>query len=162
MSKGRLFSYSDTQRYRLGVNYLQYPINRPFKSRNYQRDGSGCANDNMDGAPAYFPNSFGGPAQLNTNLESSFKVSGDIMRHDSSDEDNFSQVGNYWRNVLNEEQRVHLIENMSMHMVTAAELIQRRAIDNFTKCDPDYGKRLKEAVEALNKIKNTSPVSLLQ
>lgn len=42
MLQGRLFSYSDTHRHRLGPNYLQLPVNCPFRVRNYQRDGFMC------------------------------------------------------------------------------------------------------------------------
>lgn len=46
--QGRLFSYSDTHRHRLGANYLQIPVNCPYKAKtfNYQRDGPQCVNDN--------------------------------------------------------------------------------------------------------------------
>ena len=39
--QGRLFSYADTHRHRLGANYHQIPVNCPYasKARNYQRDG---------------------------------------------------------------------------------------------------------------------------
>ncbi len=39
--QGRLFSYGDTHRHRLGANYLQLPVNCPYRAkvRNYQRDG---------------------------------------------------------------------------------------------------------------------------
>ena len=39
--QGRLFSYHDTHLHRLGTNYLQLPVNCPYKTRvcNYQRDG---------------------------------------------------------------------------------------------------------------------------
>ncbi|CAM9910761.1 unnamed protein product [Ectocarpus sp. 13 AM-2016] len=41
MLQGRLFSYNDTHRHRLGANYQQIPVNRPFnaKVQPYQRDG---------------------------------------------------------------------------------------------------------------------------
>ena len=40
--QGRIFSYSDTQRYRLGANYLNLPINRPRNSyHNNHYDGDG-------------------------------------------------------------------------------------------------------------------------
>ena len=47
--QGRLFSYSDTHRHRLGTNYQQIPVNCPFaaKVRNYQRDGPQCVTDNQ-------------------------------------------------------------------------------------------------------------------
>lgn len=39
--QGRIFSYPDTQRHRLGANFEQIPINCPFRSKvnNNQRDG---------------------------------------------------------------------------------------------------------------------------
>ncbi len=62
-SQGRLFSYADTHRHRLGTNYHLLPVNQPkCKVANYQRDGPMCLGDNQGGAPNYFPNSFQGPA----------------------------------------------------------------------------------------------------
>lgn len=62
MLQGRLFSYSDTHRHRIGPNYLQLPVNCPYRVsvKNYQRDGPMTFNDNQGGAPNYFPNSFEG------------------------------------------------------------------------------------------------------
>lgn len=62
MLQGRLFAYDDTHRHRLGANFLQLPINCPYRVsvKNYQRDGPMCFNDNQAGAPNYFPNSFEG------------------------------------------------------------------------------------------------------
>lgn len=65
MLQGRLFSYSDTHRHRLGANYLQLPVNCPYRTsvKNYQRDGPMTMGDNQAGAPNYFPNSFDGPRE---------------------------------------------------------------------------------------------------
>lgn len=62
MLQGRLFSYADTHRHRLGANYLQLPVNCPYKVgvKNYQRDGPMNSSDNQAGAVNYFPNSFDG------------------------------------------------------------------------------------------------------
>lgn len=62
MLQGRLFSYADTHRHRLGANYLQLPVNCPYRVsvKNYQRDGPMTFNDNQAGAPNYYPNSFEG------------------------------------------------------------------------------------------------------
>lgn len=62
MLQGRLFSYADTHRHRLGPNYLQLPVNCPYRVsvKNYQRDGPMTFNDNQAGAPNYYPNSFEG------------------------------------------------------------------------------------------------------
>lgn len=81
MLQGRLFSYGDTHRHRLGPNYLQLPVNCPFSVRNYQRDGPACLH-NQGGAPNYFPNSFSGPIsdERAKSLCPSFAVSGDVAR----------------------------------------------------------------------------------
>ena len=77
MLQGRLFSYPDTHRHRLGANYDQIPVNCPFRSRvaNNQRDGPMCVNGNQGSAPNYEPNSFGGPVENKSFALSPFKVS---------------------------------------------------------------------------------------
>nr|XP_029131778.1 catalase-like [Labrus bergylta] len=94
MLQGRLFSYPDTHRHRLGANYLQLPVNCPFRTRvtNYQRDGPMCMFDNQGGAPNYYPNSFSAPDTQPQFVESNFKVSPDVSRYNSRDEDNVAQV----------------------------------------------------------------------
>ena len=63
MLQGRLFSYPDSQRHRLGANFMQIPVNCPYRVsvRNFQRDGPMTVTDNQGGAPNYYPNSFSGP-----------------------------------------------------------------------------------------------------
>ena len=48
MLQGRLFSYPDTHRHRLGANYDQIPINCPYRAKvsNGQRDGPMRVNKN--------------------------------------------------------------------------------------------------------------------
>lgn len=160
MLQGRLFSYADTHRHRLGANYLQIPVNCPFKVRNYQRDGPQTVNNNQNGAPNYFPNSFSGPTQDSIHEESTEKLAGEAKRHDTSNDDNFSQCGVFWRKTLNEEERTRLIENISGHLINAAEFIQLRAIENFGKCDQEYGRRLKEALDKLKNARVTKKANL--
>merc|ERR1711894_100076 len=155
MLQGRLFSYSDTHRHRLGANYQQIPVNCPFntRARNYQRDGPLTVDSNQEGAPNYFPNSFSGPQDNVKQLETSYKanISGDVGRYNTADDDNFTQVGTYWRNVLSPQDRTNLIENMAGHLQGAQDFLQARAVKNFGQCDPEYGRRLQEA---LDKYKN--------
>nr|AEP83810.1 catalase [Haliotis diversicolor] len=138
MLQGRLFSYSDTHRHRLGSNYLQLPVNCPFNTRlrNYQRDGPQCVDDNQGGAPNYFPNSFTGPQDDTKHLECPLKISGDVGRYNTADDDNFSQVGIFWRKVLSPTDRDHLISNMAGHLINAQEFIQKRAVSNYSQADP--------------------------
>jgi catalase len=159
MLQGRLLSYADTHRHRLGANYLQIPVNCPFKTRTYHRDGPQTVNDNQTGAPNYFPNSFSGPQPSKSYLEADIPLNATAKRYDSSDEDNFSQCGIFWRKTLDEGARQRLVDNIAGNLVNAAEFIQQRQVENFTKCDEQYGRRLREALDKLKK--QNSNVSLI-
>ncbi|MGH0147066.1 UNVERIFIED_CONTAM: hypothetical protein FKN15_030914 [Acipenser sinensis] len=133
MLQGRLFSYPDTHRHRLGANYLQIPVNCPYKTRvaNYQRDGPMCMFDNQGGAPNYYPNSFSAPDTQPQFLETKFRVSADVARFNSSDDDNVTQVRNFYTQVLNEEERQRLCENIAGHLKEAQLFIQKRGAPNY-------------------------------
>jgi len=153
MLQGRLFAYADTHRHRLGTNFLHIPVNCPYRARprNYQRDGPQCVTDNQDGAPNYYPNSFSGPIDDPKAKETSFKVSGDVARWNSADEDNFTQAGIFYREVLNDEEKARLVSNIVNHLVEAKDFIQERAVKNFSSADPEFGRRIKEGLEKLKK-----------
>ena len=58
--QARLFSYGDTQRYRLGINFNHIPVNAPkcpFQS--YHRDGQMRTDGNLGGTLSFHPNSAG-------------------------------------------------------------------------------------------------------
>ncbi len=60
MLQGRLFSYGDAQRYRLGVNHQHIPVNAPrCPMHSYHRDGQMRVDGNHGGTLAYEPNSYG-------------------------------------------------------------------------------------------------------
>ncbi|XP_055537293.1 catalase isoform X1 [Wyeomyia smithii] len=152
MLQGRLFSYADTHRHRLGANYIQLPVNCPYrvKTTNYQRDGPMNATDNQGGAPNYYPNSFSGPepCPFARKLQNStFKASGDVQRYETGDDDNFSQPAIFYRKVLDEAARQRMITNMVNHMSNASTFIQERAVKNFTQVDADFGRRLTEGLK---------------
>lgn len=150
MLQGRLYSYSDTHRHRLGSNYLQLPVNCPFgtKARNYQRDGPQCVDGNQGGAPNYYPNSFSGPADNKRYGECPFKMSGDVQRYNTADDDNFSQVECFWTKVLSGAERCRLVENIAGHLKDAQEFLQQRAVTNFSKVHRDLGQQLRKALDA--------------
>lgn len=152
MLQGRLFSYPDTHRHRLGPNYLQIPVNCPYRARvaNYQRDGFMCTTDNQGGAPNYYPNSFTGPEDQPNLMEAFSSVSGDVQRYNSSNEDNVSQVRDFYTKVLNEQERARLCENIAGHLKDAQAFIQRKAVKNFTDVHPDYGARIQALLEKHN------------
>ena len=171
MLQGRLFSYPDTHRHRLGANYAEsIPVNRPLATacsliHHYQRDGPMQTTANGGGGPNYFPNSFAGPQPSADaawhkdalSLSSSLTLSSSggsnidqVERLDTGDEDNFSQAADFYRNVLDEAARERLTDNIAGHMCNVTSpFVRQRAIQNFARVDPDYGRRIQEKVEAL-------------
>lgn len=136
---------------RLGANFHNIPVNRPkcpvFHPTN--RDGPYTFDDNHGGAPNYWPNSF--MPQDGKSVRATSKVdtiTGDVARHDSSNDDNYSQVTAFWKNVLNEDERKRLVSNVAGHLCNAAPFIQERQIKNFTKVHPDFGDALRKALKA--------------
>lgn len=153
MLQGRMFSYGDTHRHRLGANFQQIPVNCPYRCsvRNYQRDGPMTIDGNQGGAPNYFPNSFSGPTDKKTFVESSIEASTEGARFDSSDEGNYGQLGLFIRNVLDEAARGRLVDNMASHLCHAQKFIRDRVIQNFSVADENLGKMLAQKVDALAK-----------
>lgn len=86
------------------------------------------------------------PTQRTRNLQQPYKLSGEVYRFDSGDEDNFSQATIFWNTVLDAAARKRLVDNISGHLVNAQGFIQERAIGNFAKVSADFGKMLTEAI----------------
>ena len=153
MLQGRLFSYPDTQRHRLGANYESIPVNRPFNAQPalYQRDGPMRVDANQADAPNYFPNSFNGPTVDTKQAWHADTPVGDVQRYNTADDDNFTQCGDFYRRVLDEAARERLTDNIAGHLSGAQDFIQKRAIANFAAADADYGRRIAEKIEALRR-----------
>ncbi|XP_059190562.1 catalase [Centropristis striata] len=152
MLQGRLFSYPDTHRHRLGANYLQLPVNCPYRARvsNYQRDGPMCMSDNQGGAPNYYPNSFSAAEVQPHCVQSKFKVSADVARYNTDDDDNVTQVRAFYSQVLNEGERQRLCENMAGALKAAQLFIQKRMVENLKAVHPDYANRVQTLLNKYN------------
>ena len=151
MLQGRLFSYGDTQRYRLGPNHLQLPINRPRAAevRNYSRDGAMRVDGNHGREKNYEPNSFGGLRQSGEALWSSTEVHGLTGNHAPEhhrDDSDFIQAGNLYR-LMSLADRERLIGNIaaSLSQVSRDDIIER-SIAHFRSADNDFGQRLTKEV----------------
>jgi len=149
MLQGRLFSYPDTHRHRLGPNYTQIPINQAYcaKVNHHQRDGPMTVNGNFGSAPNYEPNSQGGPHQAGKSVATTpFQVSGNVDRYVVPlTDDDFVQAGNLFR-LMNQEQKNLIIGNISGHLRNAKKHIQQRQIPHFKKADPKYGEGIEQAI----------------
>lgn len=159
MLQGRLFSYPDTHRHRLGGNYQQIPINCPYRARvnNYHRDGYFALGNNGGSGPNYEPNSFNGPKEDKSEAEHPQEVSGKIGRwKQTHPNDDFVQAGNLYRDVLTAEERTRLVNNIvrSLSEVTKED-IKYRAVRNFYRADPEYGTRIAQGLKLdISKIKS--------
>jgi len=141
MLQGRLFSYPDTHRHRLGVNYAQIPINAPYVTRvnNQQRDGFMAVNGNGGSSPNYEPNSLNGPRELQLpgTTYSSQKVDGIIARHPMIlTDDDFVQAGNLYR-LMSKDAKDRLVNNIAGKLKNAKPEIRERQIKHFKRADPE-------------------------
>jgi catalase len=147
--QGRLFSYHDTHRHRLGPNYHLIPVNRAkgVPVDNYQRDGAMRTDANAGGGPNYYPNTFGGPQPMPEAAEPPFEVSGMAARQPyTHPNDDFVQAGDLYRKVMTDQDRDHLIGNIVAHLGNAQKHLQLRQTALFYKADPEYGRRVAEGL----------------
>ena len=151
MLQGRLFSYGDTHRYRLGANHAHLPVNRPHATEadNYSRDGAMRFDSNHGREKNYEPNSFGGPKQTGEPLFAPIEVSGLTGNHapvHHRDDNDFVQAGDLYR-LMTDEEKQRLIANIagSLAQVSREDIIER-SVANFRKADPNYGEQVSRAV----------------
>ena len=148
MLQGRLFSYPDTHRHRLGANFDQIPINCPYRARvaNYQRDGPMNTTLNGGGLTNYEPNTMGGPVADPKSAWSHPEVTGKVGRHCFGESDDFVQPRELYKKVMNDYDREHLIKNTADHMKGVSKDILEKAVKIYWQIDPDYGERIAKAV----------------
>ncbi|CAO3653051.1 unnamed protein product [Cunninghamella echinulata] len=152
MLQGRLFSYPDTQRYRIGPNFQQLPINQPkSKVRNQQRDGAMTLTTPADNPsePNYEPNSFNGPKDQgnSVSINESLPIEGNVGRHTYKlTDDDFVQPGDLYR-LLSNEEKTDLINNIAGHLSGAKKDIRDRQIQHIKRADPEYGQRVESAID---------------
>ena len=151
MLQARLFAYSDAQRYRLGVNHHQIPVNAarcPVHSNH--RDGAMRVDGNYGGLPHYEPNSYGQWQEQPEYREPPMKIRGDadFWNFREDDADYFSQPGALFRS-YNQAQKDRLFANTARALGDAPDFIKQRHIDNCSKADPAYGAGVAAALKAL-------------
>ncbi len=150
MLQGRLLAYADAHRYRVGVNSAQLPVHAPrVPANNYQRDGA-MATQSPSGVN-FYPNdqaNQGAPVPDPKLTEPAMPLYGEaiVKAFDSKDEDNFSQAGNLFR-IMSDSQKDQLARNIAGGLSFANEDIQKRMLEQFNAADPDYAKRVKEALK---------------
>ena len=150
--QGRTFSYSDTQRYRVGPNYLQLPINAPrVQVNSNQRDGQMTYHVDSVGNGAnphvnYEPTSRGGPQEVRPTAPAHEpEVSGKVVRQEISRTNNYGQAGERYRTFAAWE-RDELISNLVSALSQCNQDIKERMVWHFAQCDGEYGRRVAEGL----------------
>lgn len=151
--QGRTFSYSDTQRHRVGSDYLQLPINRPRTH---------VATNQRDGQMAYHVDGVEAGENTHVNYEPSSKsdalreatktgkdhtpfVSGHVVRQKLSRQNNYGQAGERYR-AMEAWERDELINNLVVALSVRDEGVQQRMVSHLSQSDEEYGRRVAEGL----------------
>ncbi len=148
MLQGRLFSYGDTQRYRLGVNHAQIPVNKPrCPVASFHRDGAMRIDGNYGSTKAYEPNSLGLWQESPDVKEPPLELSGvaDNWDYREDDDDYYTQPGMLFRLMTPEKQNV-LFENTAAELAAVDDVVRKRHIRNCLKADLAYGEGVAKAL----------------
>ncbi|HZJ93145.1 MAG TPA: catalase [Thiopseudomonas sp.] len=148
MLQGRLFSYGDAQRYRLGVNHSQIPVNTPrCPYHSYHRDGAMRVDGNQGSRLHYEPNSYGEWQEQPDFSEPPLALEGAADRFDywETEPDYFTQPGNLFRLMSPEQQQV-LFENTARNMNGVPDAIKMKHICHCMQADPAYGQGVAKAL----------------
>ena len=147
MLQGRLLSYPDAHRHRLGGNYEQIPVNRcPYAVNNYERDGQMRVDGNGGSGPNYFPNSFDNivadPAYKEPSWDLGTGMADWYDRNAEGENDHYTQPGNLYR-LMSEQAKHDLIKNIAKSMSgiesPKKELIVNRQLCHWFRADIGLG-----------------------
>lgn len=147
--QGRLLSYGDAQRYRLGVNYNHIPVNAPrVPYAEYHRDGQMRVDGNYGSTLAYEPNSQGEWRQQAQAAEPPLDLVGPADAWNPRDDvrdDWWSQPGDLWR-LISEAEKSRMIDAYAADMATVSANVCLRHAAHCYRADPEYGTRIAQAL----------------
>ena len=153
---GRTFSYSDTQRYRVGTNYLQLPINRPRGCPIFTGQRDGQMTFEVNTAPGqnphinYEPSDLGGLKEAQPSGKPHEPMyEGRLVRQKIDRENNFKQAGDVWRNEFDETYRAELVKNLSGNLAVCVPQVREKLLSYIRQADEDYYTRVKGALDAI-------------
>ncbi len=149
--QGRVFSYLDTQNYRLGgPNFHELPINRPVNGKhNNQKDGFGRM-DVLKGAVSYFPNgkAAGCPYHAMLNGETGFQShrqpidAKKVRERSDSFADHFTQARLFFNSQSPEEQD-HIVSALSFELSKVSDVdIRKRELAILNQIDKTLAKKV--------------------
>jgi len=153
MLVGRTFSYSDTQRYRVGPNYLQLPVNSPRNARvaTNQRGGQMSylvdLGEGQNPHVNYEPSTMGGlrEATYPTHDEQGPEIRGRLTRQRIPRTNDYAQAGERFRLMLDWE-REDLVRNLVDNISQATREVQERMVWHLLMCEDELGLRVGEGL----------------
>ncbi|MGC4732222.1 catalase [Providencia hangzhouensis] len=150
MLQGRLFSYGDAHRYRLGVNHHQIPVNTPrCPFHNYHRDGAMRVDGNSGNHVTYEPNEAGLFQEQPDFSEPPLSIEGAADHWDHrEDQDYFSQPRALYE-LLDDAEHQRMFKRIAGELIDATEATQVRQIELFKQVHPEYGAGVEKALKAL-------------
>jgi catalase len=154
MLLGRVFAYADAQRYRVGTNFAQLPVNQPqgvegMAANQWMFDGN-MTYHHSGTAPVYAPNSFGRPhAQWQGETAEGWESDGDLVRQAytlHAEDDDFGQAGTLVREVFDDAGRDRLVATVTGALAGVSGEVLDRAIWYWTSIDATVGARIQANV----------------
>ncbi|MDR1768599.1 MAG: catalase [Propionibacteriaceae bacterium] len=152
MLMARVFSYPDAQRYRVGTNYQQLPVNAPKSPvHSYTKDGAQRHHFDAPSVPVYAPNSFGGPvADAAAAGEGGWESDGELVHAAASlhaEDDDFGQAGTMYREVFDPAAKERFFQTLcGQYRGLTVDAIKERFLDYWAKVDHDLGAQLRAAL----------------
>ena len=147
MLQGRLLSYPDAHRYRIGTNYDLLPVNaHRTNGYSYNRDGAMRFDGNGGDLPNYEPNSFGGPKEDPKFRDRPYRTATttDVGRYDHREgNDDYTQTGDLWR-LFPEDEKRRTAKNIAQSLGQTHLRIQKLQLGHFEKADPQYASYIRE------------------
>ncbi|WP_321164362.1 catalase [Arthrobacter sp. Edens01] len=166
MLVGRTFSYSDTQRYRVGPNYLQLPVNSAKNAKVATNQRGGQMSYGTDLAPGqnphvnYEPSITGGvqEAPKTGPTEIGPELKGRLMRARIERTNDYMQAGQRYQ-LMEQWEKDDLVKNFVDNISEAARAVQERMLWHFYMCDDELGARVGEGLGiGLSEIKDLGPL----
>lgn len=148
MLQGRIFSYPDAQRYRIGTNYHLLPVNKARSEVNtYNVAGAMNFDEYKNQAAYYEPNSYDYSAKESTNFnEPELKIDGGANRYAPLDNDFYTQPRDLF-NIMNNSQKEQLFKNIAASMQGVNQNIIDKALVHFEKISKEYADGVKNALK---------------
>lgn len=152
MLLGRVFSYPDAQRNRIGTNFNQLPVNAPIiKTNNYDKEGH-MQYHHTGAAPVYAPNSYGRAYQDTEGVvDNGWEADGELVRSAYTlhrDDSDFGQAHTLVREVYTDQERADLVDTIVDMLGDVEEPVLSRVFEYWTKIDEEVGKAIEDKYRA--------------